>query len=54
MAALQVGWGPQELFRDAYDKIKQNLDQLKGIFLEEYDIRFYFILKQFEKNEKTN
>jgi len=42
----------QELFREAYNTIKQNLDQIKGIWLEEHDIRFDLFLKQFEKNEE--
>jgi len=43
----------QELFRESYNKIKQNLEQIKGIGIEEQDIRFDLFLKQFEKNEKT-
>lgn len=44
----------QELYRESYNIIKQNLDQIKRIGLEEHKTRFDLFLKVFEKNDKLN
>ena len=43
---------PQEPFRESYNTIKQDLDQIKRIGVEEHKTRFDLFLKEFEKNEK--
>jgi len=41
----------QDQYRESYNVIKQNLDQIKSIGLEEHKNRFDLFLKEFEKNE---
>ncbi|MCH7648393.1 MAG: hypothetical protein IIA83_07295 [Thaumarchaeota archaeon] len=43
----------QEQYREAYDIIKQNLDEIKEIGVKDHKIRFDLFLKEFEKNEKS-
>ena len=43
----------QEIFRETYNTIKQNLDEIKEIGIEPLNYKFDLFLKEFEKNEKS-